>query len=245
MNRHLVLPLALGGVMATVLLLPSAGKIAESAIQMELPVKLGEWQFQTSQASKKEVDILAKDTTFSKAVCLAPIPGSFAANGQPNAKRIDLSVVLSGTDINNSIHRPERCMPSQGHQIYSSRSGSVDTSVGHSFPIRELTSSQTLPLDEKGEKTISLDCLTAYFFVGEKTITEDHLRRTFIDMKDRLIRGQDQRWAYVSASMWFSDKGEHGLPSRESAEKEIRQFLSDLADRNIDWKQVGVSDALP
>lgn len=245
MNHQLFLPLSLGGVMATVLLLPSAGKIAESAIDMKLPVTLGDWQFQIAQATKKEVDILAKDTTFSKAICLAPIPDSYAANGQPNAKRIDLSVVLSGIDINNSIHRPERCMPSQGHQIYSSRSDLIVTGKGRTFPVRELTSTQTIPLDDKGEKTISLDCLTAYFFVGQKTITEDHLRRTLIDMKDRLTRGQDQRWAYVSASMWFSDKGEHGLPSRESAEKEIRQFLADLADRNIDWKQVELETALP
>lgn len=231
--------------MATVLMLPSAGTIAESAIQMKLPAKLGEWQFQTTQATTKEVDILAKDTTFSKAICLAPIPDSYAANGQPNAKRIDLSVVLSGIDINNSIHRPERCMPSQGHQIYSSRSDSIATAMGHAFPIRELTSTQTIPVGEKGEKTISLDCVTAYFFVGQRAVTEDHLKRTLIDMKDRLIRGQDQRWAYVSASMWFSEKGDYELPTRESAEKEIRQFLAALADQNIDWKLIEPGAALP
>ena len=50
--------------------------------------------------------------------------------------------------------------------------------------------------------------------------------------------GQDQRWAYVSASRWFSDTGEAGLDSRETAEKEIRQFLGNLADRNIDWQKI-------
>ncbi|MGC4016755.1 MAG: hypothetical protein QM755_19905 [Luteolibacter sp.] len=68
-------------------------------------------------------------------------------------------------------------------------------------------------------------------------------------MGDRIFHGQDQRWAYVSVSMWFSEKdGTNGFrdsnghavvfPSREDAEKKIRQFLGNLADRNIDWQQM-------
>jgi hypothetical protein len=153
-----------------------------------------------------------------------------------NLKQIDLSIVLSGTDINNSIHRPERCMPSQGHQIYDAKSDLLKTAAGKTFPVRNLTSLQVVPL--KSGESLKLNCVTFYFFIGQKEITEDHLRRTFIDMRDRLLRGQDQRWAYVSASMWFSEAGEYGLTSRDNAEKEIRQFLSDLADNNIDWEQI-------
>lgn len=238
MTRPILLPVLTGAVMLTVFLLPKVGKIAESAVQMSLPEKLGDWEFETETASKKEVDILDKETRFSKAICRAPIPYSYQSNGMRNLKRIDLSIVLSGTDINNSIHRPERCMPSQGHQIYDAKSDLLTTTAGRSFPVRDLTSLQVVPLDPKGEKTAKLNCVTLYFFIGQKEITENHLRRTFIDMRDRLLRGQDQRWAYVSASMWFSEAGEYGLPSRDFAEKEIRQFLSDLADRNIDWEQI-------
>jgi len=238
MTRPILLPVLTGAVMLTVFLLPKVGKIAESAVRMSLPEKLGDWEFETEAASKKEVDILDKETRFSKAICRAPIPYSYQSNGMRNLKRIDLSIVLSGTDINNSIHRPERCMPSQGHQIYDAKSDMLTTTDGRTFPVRDLTSLQVVPLDPKGEKTAKLNCVTLYFFIGQKEITENHLRRTFIDMRDRLLRGQDQRWAYVSASMWFSEAGEYGLPSRDYAEKEIRQFLSDLADRNIDWEQI-------
>ena len=239
MVRPILLPVLLGVTMASVFLLPKVGKIAESAISMELPKKMGDWQFDTGQASTKEVDILAKDTQFSKATCLAPIPDSYNQAGGQNVKRIDLSVVLSGTDINNSIHRPERCMPAQGHQIYDAKSDSLTTSAGMIFPVRDLTSLQAIKIKVNDEeKDFKLNCVTLYFFVGQHEITEDHLQRTLIDMRDRLTRGQDQRWAYVSASMWFSDKNEYGLPPRETAEKEIRQFLSDLADRNIDWTQI-------
>lgn len=236
MTRPILLPVLLGGAMLTVFLLPKVGKIAESAVRMSLPDKLGEWEFEKGQASDKEVDILDKETQFSKAVCRAPIPYSYQSNGMRNLKQIDLSIVLSGTDINNSIHRPERCMPSQGHQIYDAKSDLLKTAAGKTFPVRNLTSLQVVPL--KSGESLKLNCVTFYFFIGQKEITEDHLRRTFIDMRDRLLRGQDQRWAYVSASMWFSEAGEYGLTSRDNAEKEIRQFLSDLADNNIDWEQI-------
>jgi hypothetical protein len=238
MKKTSLLPLVLGAVMSSVFMMPKAGKIAESAIRMDLPKKLGEWKFEVIQASKKEVSILDKETEFSKAVCHAPIPYSYEPNGIANQKRIELSVVLSGTDINNSIHRPERCMPSQGHQIYDAKSDSLTTPGGRTFPIRDLTSLQVVPLDPKGEQTAQYNCVTVYFFVGQHQITENHLRRTFIDMRDRLLHGQDQRWAYVSASMWFSETGDDSLPTRAGAEKEIRQFLADLADDNIDWQHI-------
>lgn len=238
MKKTTLLPLVLGAVMSSVFLMPKAGKIAESAIRMNLPEKLGEWEFEVTQASTKEVATLDKETEFSKAICHAPIPYSYQTDGTRNQKRIELSVVLSGTDINNSIHRPERCMPSQGHQIYDAKSDFLNTTRGRTFPIRDLTSLQVVPLDPKGEKTARFNCVTVYFFVGQHQITENHLRRTFIDMRDRLLRGQDQRWAYVSASMWFSETGDGSLPTRAGAEKEIRQFLADLADRNIDWQEI-------
>lgn len=238
MNRAWLLPIFTAVSLSSIFFLPKAGSVAQSAISMKLPENLAEWRFKIIPASEKEIQILAKDTDFSKAICVAPIPGAYNDLGQPIGQRIDLSVVLSGADINNSIHRPERCMPAQGHQIYDTKSDTLDTPSGQKLPVRILTSMQTIPLDAEGKKTASFHCVTYYFFVGQHRITDDHLKRTLIDMADRVLRGQDQRWAYVSASMWFSDTGEHGLTSRASAEKEIRQFLGNLADRNIDWQQI-------
>jgi hypothetical protein len=236
MIRALLLPLSLGAVMASIWLLPQSGTVAPSAIRLDLPDSLEPWQLRKIQPTEKEIKILAKDTDFSKAVCLAPIPGRYDNEGRPFAQRLDLSIVLSGADINNSIHRPERCMPAQGHQIYGSQRSAITTPAGHTLPARVLSSIQTL---QAGDRTIPLHCLTYYFFVGHHAITSEHLKRTWIDMKDRVLRGQDQRWAYVSVSMWFDDQGEHGLPTREAAEKEIRRFLAELADRNIAWQEMG------
>jgi hypothetical protein len=236
MIRSLLLPAALGTVMCGVFFLPKSGDPAESAISMTLPDTLGHWRLKKAPASEAEVRILAKDTDFSKAVCLAPIPGQYADDGRQMAQRLDVSIVLSGIDINNSIHRPERCMPAQGHQIYDDLSSTVTMKDGRTFPARRLTSVQTLTMAD--EKELKLHCLTYYFFVGQHVITDDHLKRTLVDMEDRIVRGQDQRWAYVSASMWFSEKGELGLQPIETVDKEIRQFLGNLAESNIDWEKI-------
>jgi hypothetical protein len=237
MIRLLFLPLVAASIFASIWLLPQSGSVAQSAIRLDLPSDLKPWwRLQKVQPTEKEVNILAKDTDFSKAVCIAPQPGRYSTNGQPIGQRLDLSIVLSGADINNSIHRPERCMPAQGHQIYDARVGSIRTAAGHDLPVRVLLSLQTVRINgPNGPRDHQLHCVTYYFFVGQHDVTRDHLKRTLIDMRDRIMRGQDQRWAYVSTSMWFDDTGANNLPTRESAEKEIRQFLAELADRNIDW----------
>ena len=240
MIRPFLLPLFAIAAMASVWLLPQSGSVAQSAIHLDLPPDLAPWwRLQKIQPTEKEVAILAKDTDFSKAICIAPQPGRYEANGQPMRQRLDLSIVLSGSDINNSIHRPERCMPAQGHQIYQSTSTLLKTPDGHELPAKILRSLQTVQMGGAEDKrTLQLNCVTFYFFVGQHTILNDHLQRTFIDMRDRVIRGQDQRWAYVSASMWFDDAEANGLPTREAAEKQIRQLLESLADQNVDWAAV-------
>jgi len=240
MIRPFLLPVLAGAAMASVWLLPQSGSVAQSAIQLELPQDLAPWwRLQKIQPTEKEVAILAKDTDFSKAICIAPQPGRYEPNGQPMRQRLDLSIVLSGSDINNSIHRPERCMPAQGHQIYQSTATLLKTPDGHQLPAKILRSLQSVQVGGAEEKrTLQLNCVTFYFFVGQHTILNDHLKRTFVDMRDRVIRGQDQRWAYVSASMWFDDAEANGLPTREAAEKQIRQFLESLADQNVDWSAV-------
>src|SRR6478752_10283081 len=112
-----ILPLVLGGTMSGIYFLPKVGAIAESAVNMELSDASGNWYLQSQPPSEKEVKVLSADTRFSKAVCYRTRPGEYDEDGKSVADVVQLSVVLSGLDINNSIHRPERCMPAQGHTI--------------------------------------------------------------------------------------------------------------------------------
>jgi hypothetical protein len=236
----LALPVLLGGLLSTVHLLPKAGEMATSAVNMDLPSNSGDWTMRSIPASELELKILAEDTRFSKAVCLRPRKGEVdLASYEAVPDRIDLSVVLSGHDLNNSIHRPERCMPSQGHVIGSSSNVGIKLPNGRKITVRRLLSVQSIPINEACTEYASYKCVTYYFFVGHDSITQDHVKRTLIDMKDRLMRGMDQRWAYVSASMWYGKVPwiEKEVPIGEADEK-LREFISGFAMEQIDWGSI-------
>ncbi len=234
-----LLPLVLTGTLGAVYFLPSAGVVAEAAVRMEMPDRSGGWQFHNVPPSEAELDALASDTEFSKAVCRQIRPGEISAEGYYYADRLDLSIVLSGYDLNNSIHRPERCMPAQGHTITSSSDVDLKLPNGREFTAKRLLSVQSIPTNEEKTEYVSFNCVTYYFFVGHDQITHDHLGRTFIDMKDRIVRGLDQRWAYASATMWYGK-----VPwidtevSEAEADEKLRTFLIDLAEKQIKWEQI-------
>jgi hypothetical protein len=208
---------------------------------MELPDFSGKWSFQKQMASPAELGTLAADTQFAKATCLSARPGEVNVDGYLVPDRVDLAIVLSGSDINNSIHRPERCMPSQGHNITTTSDRILKLPNGRQFPVKRLVSIQSVrdASHKEREEYVKYDCLTYYFFVGHDQVTNDHLERTFIDMKDRLLRGMDQRWAYTSVSMWYGkvpwiDK----TVTMEEADTKLEKFLVDFAEKQIDWEQI-------
>ena len=234
------LPLGLGIALSAVYFLPKAGDVADSAVKMELPGSTGGWTFKNISASKDELATLPPDTEFAKAVCWSPRPGEVTLDGRLLADRVELSLVLSGYDLNGSIHRPERCMPAQGHTITDSRNVMLQLGNGRSFDAKRLQSVQTLKSSaDDGVQTIKLNCLTYYFFVGHDRVTNDHFERTIIDMKDRLLRGMDQRWAYVSASMWYGKLPwlDHEISENE-ADQKLRKFLTGFAEIQIDWDRI-------
>jgi hypothetical protein len=233
------LPVVTGVALGAVYFLPQAGETAQSAVKMEMPGSSDGWLFKTIPPSKEELGTLESDTEFAKAVCLRPRPGEITLDGYPVPDRVDVSVVLSGYDLNNSIHRPERCMPAQGHSITAAANVILKLANGRGIEVKRLRSVQSIQGAREGAAVARLNCLTYYFFVGHERITHDHFERTFIDMKDRLIRGMDQRWAYVSASMWFGK-----IPwidqdvSEAEADEKLRAFITRFAEKQIDWNQV-------
>jgi hypothetical protein len=240
MKTLLLLPILLAGLLSTIHLLPEAGEMAGSAVSMKLPEDMGDWRMRNIPASAEELAILAADTSFAKAICLSPRPGEIdLATGYAVPDRIDLSIVLSGHDLNNSIHRPERCMPSQGHVITNSEDFVIELPNGRQLDVRRLLSVQSLPTNEERTEYLSYNCITYYFFVGHHRITQDHTKRTLWDMKDRLLLGMDQRWAYVSASMWYGKVPwiEEELTFDE-ADTKLREFLIRLAEEQIDWDMI-------
>lgn len=240
-NKAWLLPIFLGGSLSLIYLLPSVGEVAQSAIRMELPANSDGWSFTKQPVTEAEQKTLSPDTQFSKAVCLKARSGEMNLDGYFIPDRIDLSIVLSGADINNSIHRPERCMPAQGHNITSSSDQTIQLANGHQIMGKRLISVQSIQnqVNKEREEYLKFNCLTYYFFVGHDCLSNDHLERTLIDMKDRLVHGMDQRWAYVSVSMWYGKVPwiEKEVPFSE-ADGKVRTFISKFSEQQIDWHQV-------
>lgn len=242
MKRSILLAATVGLIMAGIYILPPFRQV-ESAINMTIPTYLGSWQTETYPASQKELNILAGDTKFAKAKCgLRRVEEMSYITMKAPIDIADLSVVLSGYDLANSIHRPERCMPAQGHRGLISSDSTLELDNGRTLPLTRLLSKQDLSYGPPEDRQhITLDSITYYFFVGAEHITADHTERTLIDIYDRVARGEAQKWAFISASMTFRNDPERemgSMPNLEMADKKIRQLLKELAENNIDWDRI-------
>ncbi len=235
----LMLPLCISLGLSFIYLLPQADKPLPSAVNMALPSHLTTWQLQHIPPTKDEIGSLGLGTEFSKANCFRARFGEYNAEGYAVPDRIDLSIVLSGNDMNTSIHRPERCLPAQGHLIRDSSPTQIIMVDGEEITAQRLLTTQYIKNPETGEVTHQFDCLTYYFFIGHDKITHDHYQRTFIDIKERLIMGREQRWAYVSASMWFGKLPWIEKPVDEKeADQKLKEFLAGFAKSQIDWEMI-------
>jgi hypothetical protein len=246
MKRSLLLAAFLGLSFSVIDFLPKL-RVTASAMSMALPERIGSWATKRFDPSDKERQTLAADTEFTKAQCAlpryeiaSPITGKF-----PDGKMIvdwaELSIVLSGEDLTNSIHRPERCMEAQGHTILDSQASNLTLTDGRAVSTRRLVSTLRVKTDEQGGEILRR-CLTYYFFVGHERITADHTERTKIDIKDRLLKGEAQHWAYVLVTIPFGEKEElmeNGpLLLLEKADQKAQNLLADLCEKNVDWAMV-------
>jgi hypothetical protein len=241
MNRFFTAPFLLLGALATVFILPKRGDFASASVIDEPPLFFGEWTGKKTPPSKEETAILDKDTIFNKAVY-----HSFDLDELRNAKGeifdsfIHLSIVKSGTNVNNSIHRPERCLLGQGHQDIRSIPSIITTPKGRTMDVKRLTTWFPSPPPKVGDPAYPLGFISYYYFVGHKKLSNDHWQRTYIDVKDRLIRGTDQQWAFIMVSMPYklaNDPAQSEL-NQQQADKKIRQLLAELTDEIVLWDQV-------
>ena len=202
--------------LSSVFLLPPAAKTGEAGIRMELPADVGMWISKEGAITDKELQILSKDTKFARRIYTDPF-----------GDEIMVSIVLSGEDMNNSIHRPERCLPAQGWTIEHSdfvntplKGGTKAMTATKLEIVREIAASPT--------QRIALRNIQYYWFIGARDITASHWRRTFIDIEDRVLRGENQRWAYVTVASNVTDNIQRFGRSQADTSKMLEEFMSQL-----------------
>ncbi len=208
-------------------LLPKSTERKLTCLERHLPHQVATFVGQDRSVTGKELEILSKDTEFERL--------GYRDTRKPNQPEIEASIVFSGTDLNNSIHRPERCLRSQGWNFVKERKIIVKNALadGSDVPFREIVC--TKPVRGKGGREFEVMRVQYYTFFGHSVITESHYGRTIQDMSDRLFKGFDQQWAYATFSMPVTEHyAKQGLMavedtlSLEDSEAVLRDFIQQL-----------------
>lgn len=221
--------LLIGGIFLCIPLLPEGSQMNPAAMTEVLPLnyELEGWYGERRQESERERAWLAKDTRFSKADYTLRRQSIFDKVLPP----VHVSLVFSGSDINNSIHRPERCLPSQGHINLKSSTQSFRLDDGREITLTRLGSE--LPHADLPDK--KLNFIHYYIFVGSDAITHTHIQRTLLDMRDRILMGKTQKWAYFQAGTYWSP---HLDVSEQEADAVLSKLMCQLLPRIIKWEEI-------
>lgn len=126
----------------------------------------------------------------------------------PEGKHIFASIVLTGRE-QKSIHRPQQCLPAQGHVIEESRV--VEVPVDGREPLKVML----LDLHRAGATLdggrFERKSKYAYWFVGTGRETPYHLQRLYWMTIDRVFLNINHRWAYIAVSISCDAEAEHDI----------------------------------
>jgi EpsI family protein len=213
-RRLIVLLIVMLGGLSAVFALPKHTRLVPPAISLSLPDFLGDWYGTDEEVSEGERSILGPDTQFAR-----------KKYTDSRGNEIHVSIVLSGPDMNTSIHRPERCLPAGGWTVTDSKrlalpagAGEIQATRLHNVRTGRLNNGQPL----------TINSLNYYWFVGHSDMTPSHIERTWIDIRDRVLKGYNQQWAYVSVLAWISKDYQVFGRDEKQTDKLIQSFIKDL-----------------
>ena len=193
---------------------PKAG--GESGVVMELPARVGPLYDYDEEVTPAEIYILPKDTTFARK--------TYGGVGSARENRILCSIILSGAE-RRSIHRPERCLPSQGWRIDSSHTETIPLASGRDLKVTALLLEKHVTLSDGTPFTLRNYYL--YWFIGKDVTTPYQTDRILMTYWDMLIHRVNQRWAYVIVSKDISQDWNPNGESPEQTLAELKQFIHD------------------
>ncbi len=251
--------------LGTALALPQNFSLRKAAVDMDLPTFVGiPWQGEEGEVSQKELNALAPDTEFSRTNYTSSVTRHREAPSALENDVVEASVVLAGNDLNNSLHRPVRCLTAQGWSIGETRdiNYSLTLSDGRTvvIPMKALdcTYIQPAPPEEEGGKSLGsfrTNIVHYYTYVGARKITASEYERTLYDIIDRLTLGQNQRWAFLTfqkeymttlipADGWSEEERatyEEFLESERQRAREVTEdFMQQILPEMIDLKRIEI-----
>jgi len=216
-KRLAALQIVLLGGLGSVFLVPRDLAFEAAAVNPSLPQEVGDWDGTDLAITQSERDVLGPDTQFARKVYR-----------NPRGDEIFVSIVFSGPDMNTSIHRPERCLPAQGWTVADTRQVALSTPAGTLNVTRLHNMRNERP---SSDRAITIYSLNYYWFVGHIDETASHLERTWIDIRDRLLKGRNQQWAYVTVGgVVTKDFRIFGRTEKET-DNLIQAFIAELVPK--------------
>lgn len=212
----ILLAVILGG-LSSVALLPRQLGYQPVGIELALPEYLGEWWGHDMEVTEKEHSTLGYDTEFAR---------KNYQNGR--SAQILASIVLAGQDMMTGIHRPERCLNAQGWTVGPDSLRVLDVpNFGALRTTRLLNSRKVIT----PEQVIPVRSICYYWFVGCNQMAATHGERVWIDSRDRVIHGYNQRWAMVLISSEITkDHDKFGHDERET-DQMLQEFIEKLSPK--------------
>jgi EpsI family protein len=208
--------LLLGG-LGVAAVLPKSSYVQPCGVSLSLPPSINDWYGEEQVITPRELQVLAGDTEFARKVY-----------SNPFGDKIFVSIVLSGQDLNNSIHRPERCLPAQGWTIADTRSVTIPMPSLNTHTLEVTRLHNTRKVTDDSGRLFSLYNLNYYWFIGAQELSASHFTREYVDMRDRIMKGSNQRWAYVTVAATITENLQKFGRSEAKTDELIQTFIESL-----------------
>jgi hypothetical protein len=220
-KRLAVLLLVLVVGFSSVFAIPRRVGVQAAGIRLALPERIGDWEGREMGVTEKERETLGHETEFAR----KSYSNLFGDN-------IHASIVLSGEDMMQSIHRPERCLDAQGwtfgtperRWVKVPNVGRFEVMRVHKWKL--LQNADGTPLLGQDGKPIRAENTSYYWFAGSKDLTPSHMERVWIDSRDRLMNGEVQRWAMIMVTAEITAKRHKFGRDEKATDQLLEDFIA-------------------
>jgi EpsI family protein len=137
-----------------------------------------------------------------------------------------LCTVLLSSAGQNSIHRPEVCLPAQGWTVVGQDNLSIPLASGHALVVRKLSLQRENVTQNNGHRM--LHAYFMYWFIGRDMTTPSHYMRVFISSWDRIFYNRAHRWAYAMVMAPITDSDPAGGLDAAQTQAMMTRFISQV-----------------
>jgi hypothetical protein len=158
----------------------------DRVMKIELPADVLNYASTNLPTSEEVLRYLPKDTSYAQRAYMAPDKFWVKAN-----------IILMGAD-RTSIHKPDYCLAGHGLNVLSKSTAMIPVAgpTPYELPVSKWIGRQIV--DNGNGKKTEIRGVYVFWFVADNEHTPDYAERKRWIMRDLLLTGVLQRWAYVS-----------------------------------------------